>query len=224
MGAFLKPPKVESVEIEILRPEQEQVVTDGLRGRSLYPIVLTLLATGLRRGEICALRWKDLELMRNDLARLHVEQSLEQTKKGIRAKSPKTKHGRRTITLPDHVAAELRAHWKAQQEQQLALGLGKASDDDLVFATFDGKPRSPNALTKEWSVAAKALGIHVTLHALRHTHASKLIAEGMDVLTISRRLGHGSPTITLGVYGHLFANSDDRAALIMQTAFSKRSP
>ena len=62
----------------------------------------------------------------------------------------------------------------------------------------------------------------VTLHSLRHTHASHLIASGMDVLTISRRLGHGSPTITLGVYGHLFPNTDDRAAQIMEAALCRR--
>ena len=59
----------------------------------------------------------------------------------------------------------------------------------------------------------------VTLHSLRHTHASMLIASGMDVLTISRRLGHGSPTITLRVYGHLIHGTDDRAAQIMEAAF-----
>lgn len=69
--------------------------------------------------------------------------------------------------------------------------------------------------------AVARLGVRkVSLHALRHTHASQLIASGMDVITISRRLGHGSPTITLGVYGHLFTNSDDRAAQIMETAFA----
>jgi integrase len=61
----------------------------------------------------------------------------------------------------------------------------------------------------------------VSLHALRHTHASQLIASGMDVLTISRRLGHGSPTITLGVYGHLFTNTDDRAAEIIESALAR---
>ena len=66
-----------------------------------------------------------------------------------------------------------------------------------------------------------SLGIKITLHALRHTHASQLIAAGMDVVTISRRLGHASPTITLGVYGHLFSNTDDRAADIMEAAFSR---
>ena len=61
----------------------------------------------------------------------------------------------------------------------------------------------------------------VTLHSLRHTHASQLIASGMDVLTISRRLGHGSPVVTLKVYGHLFKNTDARAAETMQAAFAK---
>ena len=63
----------------------------------------------------------------------------------------------------------------------------------------------------------------VTLHSLRHTHASYLIAAGHDVLAVSRRLGHGSPTITLGVYGHLFPNADDRAAVSVEAMFSQRN-
>jgi integrase len=59
----------------------------------------------------------------------------------------------------------------------------------------------------------------ITLHSLRHTHASMLIASGMDILTISRRLGHANPTVTLNVYGHLIAGSDDKAAQIMEAAF-----
>jgi integrase len=67
----------------------------------------------------------------------------------------------------------------------------------------------------------KAAGLpEITLHSLRHTRASHLIASGLDVLTISRRLGHGSPTITLSVYGHLFSNTDDRAAQIMEATFA----
>jgi integrase len=67
-----------------------------------------------------------------------------------------------------------------------------------------------------------ALGLsNVTLHAWRHTHASQLIASGMDVLTISRRLGQGSASITLNVYGHLFHASDDRAASVFENAFSR---
>ena len=147
-------------------------------------------------------------------------QSLEQTSAGLRFKPPKTRHGRRTIALPSSAVAELRVHWKAQQEQRLSLGMGRASRSDLVFATWEGKPRSPNALTKEWSVAMDALGLpHVTLHSCRHYHASQLIAAGIDVLTVSRRLGHGSPTVTLNVYGHLFSNTDERAAQVIEATF-----
>jgi integrase len=90
----------------------------------------------------------------------------------------------------------------------------------LTAATWEGSTRSPNALTKEWSLAMKAAGLKATFHSLRHTHASTLIASGLDVLTISRRLGHGSPAITLGVYGHLF-KPDDRAAAIMESVFTR---
>jgi integrase len=66
-----------------------------------------------------------------------------------------------------------------------------------------------------------AFGLKITLHALRHTHASMLIASGMDVVTLSRRLGHASPTVTLNVYGHLYSNTDDRAAEITEAAFAR---
>ena len=68
-----------------------------------------------------------------------------------------------------------------------------------------------------------ALQIDCTLHGLRHTHVSQLIAAGLDVLTISRRIGHASPAITLGVYGHMFRNTDARAAEIMEATFARMS-
>jgi integrase len=101
--------------------------------------------------------------------------------------------------------------------------MGKAPAEALVFATWDGKPRSPNALTKEWRREVKAAEMPlVTLHSLRHTHASHLISQGLDVLAISRRLGHGSPAITLGVYGHLFPGIDDRAASAIESVFGAK--
>jgi integrase len=220
VAAAAKPPRVQDTEIEILSEDQVREVLQKLRGRAMYLIAALSLATGMRRGELLALRWKDIEL---DAHKLRVEQSLEQTKAGgLRFKSPKTRHGRRTITLPASIVAELRVHWKAQQEQRLKLGLGKAPDDALVFAAWDGTPRKPNAITKEWARNVAVLKLpKVSLHALRHTHGSQLIASGMDVLTISRRLGHASPTITLNVYGHLFGNTDDRAAQVIETAFGK---
>ena len=217
-ASLVAPPRVTAGEIEIIREDEIQVVLRKLRGRSMYTIAALALSTGMRRGELLGLRWQDVDL---NSGTLRVVQSLEQTKAGLRFKAPKTKHGRRTITLPPSIVAELRTHWKAQQEQRLALGLGKAPETALVFPTWDGKPRSPGALTQEWTRAMKDADMKVTLHALRHTHASSLIAAGVDVLTISRRLGHASPTITLGVYGHLYSNTDDRAAQIMEAMFSK---
>jgi integrase len=108
-----------------------------------------------------------------------------------------------------------------QQERRLSLGLGRAPDDSLVFARWDGKTRSPHWLTQKFALAMADLKIDCTLHGLRHTHVSQLIAAGLDVLTISRRIGHASAAITLRVYGHLFRNTDSRAAEIMEAAFAK---
>jgi hypothetical protein len=127
--------------------------------------------------------------------KLRVEQSLEQTKAGLRFKPPKSKHGRRSITIPPAVVADLRANWKATQEQRLALGLGR-STASLVSTMWDGAPRKPNALTNDWLRPSMVTGRRINLHALRHTHASSLIAAGVDILTISRRLGHANPKIT----------------------------
>jgi integrase len=218
IAALLDAPSVASKEIEILTPAEIQRVLDALRGKSLYPIVAVALGTGMRRGELLALRWKDVDL---DGAKLRVEQSLEQTKRGgLVFKAPKTRHGRRTITLPSSTVTELRAHLKATLERRMVLGQGKVPDDALVFATWDGSTRSPNAMSKEWRRAVHAAKLKATFHSLRHTHASSLIAAGIDVLSISRRLGHGSPAITLGVYGHLF-KPDDRAAAAIEDLFGK---
>jgi integrase len=74
---------------------------------------------------------------------------------------------------------------------------------------------------EKFALAVDTLAIDCTLHALRHTHVSQLIAAGMDVLTISRRIGHANAAITLRAYGHLFNNTDSRAAEIMEATFAK---
>ncbi len=217
VAALVSPPRVESEEVAIV-PDVEGLLR-RLRDRSIYPVASLALATGMRRGELLALRWRDVDF---DRGVIRVEQSIELTKAGMRIKSPKTRHGRRSITVPPTIVAELRARWRREQEQRLALGLGKGDGGVLVFHNFDGGPLHPAGVTKEWSRAMTALGIiGITLHSLRHTHASQLIAAGVDVVTVSRRLGHGSPTITLGVYGHLFANTDDRAASVIEATFAK---
>src|SRR5262249_36821883 len=140
-----KPPKAPDRETIMLQPDQAAALLDRLRGQPLYLIASLALGTGMRRNEMLALRWQDADL---DTGRLTIEQSLEQTAThGIRVKAPKTRHGRRTISLPAHLVAELRQHWRQQQEQRLGMGLGKAPETAPVFATADGRHLSPNAIT-----------------------------------------------------------------------------
>jgi integrase len=216
VAALVGPPPVPHTEVTILTEEQIGTTLRHLQGRTLRPIVSFLLDTGARRGEALALRWKDLDL---DRGTVRIERSLEQTKAGLRFKAPKTKNGRRNVSISPWLVAELRAHRTRQQQRRLSLGLGRAPDDSLVFARWDGATRAPHWLTQKFALAMAALQIDCTLHGLRHTHVSKLIASGLDVLTISRRIGHASPTITLSVYGHMFSNTDARAAEIMQSMF-----
>jgi integrase len=216
--AMADPPRVQPTEITILTAEQIKIVLDALRGRPLYPVAVVALATGIRRGELVGLRWHDVDL---DGGLIRIERSLEQTNAGLAFKPPKTKAGRRTVTIPPAITAELRSHWCIQQEHRLALGVGRAGPDDLVFARPDTAPWPPDSLTTAWQKAVVSLKLpQVTLHALRHTHVSQLIAAGLDVVTVSRRIGHSNPTVTLNVYAHLFGNTDQRAATVVETALA----
>jgi integrase len=106
----------------------------------------------------------------------------------------------------------LRSHKVQQLEQRLVLGLGKIEPDTLVFGTIDSGLMRPRCLTKAWSRKFP----DKTFHSLRHTHASLLIAAKVDILTISRRLGHSKAAITLDVYGHLMPGADQAAAKAME--------
>jgi integrase len=215
--ALVDAPKVPPTEAPVLQLAEIPQMFDAVRGRNLYPIAVVALGTGMRRGELCALRWQDVNL---DAATLRVERSLEQTRKsGLRFKSPKSARGRRTISLSPAVVAELRKHWAVQQERRLSLGLGGSPRDGLVFADWDGSPWAPDRLSDNFADTMEAAGLpHVTLHTLRHTHASQLIKSGVDILTVSRRLGHATATVTLNVYGHLIT-TEDKAADITQAMF-----
>jgi integrase len=217
-----EPPRVTRREVAILSPEQINTVIAALRGRYLHPITVIALATGMRRGEIAALRWSDINL---DGGKIRVERSLEQTRGRLAFKSPKTASGRRSVSVPASVIAELRDHRHRQQQERLALGHGRAGPEDQVFAGWDRDgnpcPLPPDRISSTWAKTVTALQLpRVTFHALRHTHASQLIAAGLDVVSVSRRLGHANPTVTLAVYAHLFGDIDERAATIVETALA----
>jgi integrase len=197
-------PAGERREVEILNVDTITAMLDALRGHGLEPLAVTALFTGARLGELLALRWPDIDFTKSVL---RIERSLEQTQQtGIRAKDPKTRAGRRTIPLPSTAIAQLQAHRVRQMERRLFLGRGRADGDALVFETADGKPPSPKQTSIAWlKFMRRAEGVpRITFHALRHTHASALIASGMDVVRVSRRLGHSSPDVTLRIYAHAF--------------------
>jgi integrase len=139
---------------------------------------------------------------------------MEETDAGLRLKVPKTKGSIRTIKPPNSTVELLRAQHRQQTEFRLQVGIGgRPGSQDLVFTLPDGRPYPPDQLSAAWGLMLKARGLpQVRFHALRHTHASALIAAGLDVVTISKRLGHGSPAITLQVYAHLFNRQTDNAA------------
>jgi integrase len=213
-ASAVSPPKVIAGEMKVLDADQVRDALVAMRETSIYPQIAILLLTGMRRGELMGLQWRDIDF---DAKRVRIERSVEKTKAfGLRLKEPKTKHGRRPIALSDAGIEILREHRKATLERRLSLALGRLPDDAFVFGSYDGSIRDPDRITQDWKRFAAARKLpKVTLHALRHSHASALIASGTDPVVVSRRLGHASPVVTMSVYAHLFDRGDEAAAAVM---------
>ena len=152
----------------------------------------------MRRGELLALRWSDIDLK---AASLTVNQSLERIKGRFEFKSPKTKTSRRTISLPAITVEALREHYRAQLEERFKLGFGR-DPRGLVFSRPDGQPMDADTLTKSFRrLVAAAKLTPITFHGLRHTHISHLLMEGVHVKVVSERAGHANVNTTLGLCG-----------------------
>src|SRR5262249_55194408 len=148
-------PKLTRTAVIILAADQMRDVVCKLKGRAIYPKVVIALFTGMRRAEILALRWQHIDF---DHKVLTVKEALEETKAGLRFKTPKSEAGAREITLPDIVVETLHAYRLQQLEQRLALGIGKLTGDMLMFGRLNGGPQSPRQLSKDWTKAAATIG------------------------------------------------------------------
>jgi len=202
-------PKLPKKKMQILTSEQAINLPALLHGHPLEVQALTALYTGMREAEILALPLGNLDL---DNKVIKVRVALEETKAGgLRLKPPKTKAGIRDIALPAILVEILRTYRKQLLEHRVMLGLGKPTDEDLVFPEWDGGYQKPSSFCTAWSKLSRQLGLGVTFHGLRHTHASMLIYQGVDIAKIAERLGHESPEITLRTYVHIFKEKKARA-------------
>jgi integrase len=208
-------PKVRTQETAIVR--DIPALIEKIRGSRLYTLATVALFTGARLGEILALRDRNVDL---DRGAITIAETLEDTTAhGVRFKQPKSAAGVRTITLPAVAIQVLRDHRRELLERRLLLGQGKLNPDDLLFSTLEGRPLRTIRISTLWGELAERIGMpEITFHSLRHTHASQLIAAGIDVVTVSKRLGHSSPAITLRIYAHLFATDDSKASAAINSA------
>jgi integrase len=213
-----KAPKVAEQEMVIVQDVPGLV--DKLRGSRLYVQAVVALFTGMRLGEILALREQRVNL---ESGVIGVREALEETQAhGIRFKAAKTKAGRRNITLPTFVVEALREHRRELLEIRMKLGIGKLKPEDLLFGNLEGQPLRPSTVSSDWGEVAERIGMpEITFHALRHTHASQLIANGVDIVTISKRLGHAKPNVTLAIYAHMFTTDDSKAAAAINAALNR---
>jgi integrase len=193
------------------------------RETSLYMPILLALHTGVRRGEVLALRWKNVDLD-SGIIRIY-EQAEECKSQPTLIKLPKGKK-RRVITLSALAVVELRRHKLEQAERLLHFGIRQDSDS-LVCGKFDGRLYEPTALTATFADFVKRFGnqlpVGVTFHTLRHTHATLLLGSGVDIKTVSERLGHASAVTTLQIYVHATKQTRDEAAAKTDAIFRQKS-
>jgi integrase len=202
-------PKVERREIEALEPNECAALRAAARGTRMFPVIFLALGTGLRRGGVLGLRWSDVDLERHTLT---VAQLLEQTKAGLRFKTPKTKRSRRAIALSPSPAEELHVHRATQAAERLALGMGR-DPSALVFARIDGDPIQPDSVTKMFTCIVERAKIRsIRCHGLRHTHATDLLRVGVYPKITSERLGHASIAITMDTHRHAISGLQEDAA------------
>jgi integrase len=199
----------------LLSPPEIQLLLAAARPGFERTLFETAYLTGAREGELLAQRWTDVELPKEGPGKMVIRRSLSWTRpKGEATRPryfpPKTKAGRRTISIPALLVADLK-RWKLQCPQ---------SDEDLVFPTPEGRPVCRDWLLRVafYPALSRARLRRVTFHTLRHGCASAMIAGGAPITEVQHRLGHANPAITLQVYSHFLKHTEGSAADDMANA------
>jgi integrase len=209
-AALVRSPKIPRQEMKVWTEEQARTFLDCCSGKRLGALYTLALFTGMRRGELCALRWSDLDL---DGGVLTVARSLQRTcTKGLVFEEPKTAKGRRSISLAPVVVAALRSHRKRQLQRRLAAG-PSWKDQDLTFSTGIGTPLDPRNLALDYDrMIEKAEVPRIRFHDLRHTFATIGLAQGVHPKVMSDMLGHAKVSMTLDTYSHALPKFQTEAA------------
>ena len=203
----VKPPKVDRKPMATYDLVQTAALIERLRPTRMFIPALLGVLCGLRRGEIVALRWDDVQW---DSESLSIVQSAEQTKAGVRYKETKSGKGR-NVRLSRTVLQELKV-WRVQQaEEFLRLGI-RPHGQTFVVTKVDGDPVQPRSLTHEWMRLASTGDLRrIRFHDLRHSHATHLLGSAVHPKIASERLGHSKVGITLDLYSHVMPGMQEDA-------------
>jgi integrase len=197
-----KPPRLSPSPAKALTDDEVAKLLTAANATRWGPFVTLALATGARRGELCALSWGDVDFESQTLT---IAKSLSQTKDRLELKGTKTGSVRR-LGL-SRLALDALSRQRAVQINDKRLAGADYNDEAAVFATPLGRRVTPMSATKAFVRLAKTAEISTTrLHDTRHTAATHLIVGGTDVRTTASVLGHTTPTVTLSIYAHLVAD------------------
>jgi len=215
VAKLVDPPRVPRHEILPLTPEQAKRLFDAAAEDRYRGLWVTALGTGLRQGELLALRWEDIDL---DAGRLHVRHTLARVNGKLELLEPKTDRSRRMVMLPTVVSDALRAHRTQQRKERLVAG-SRWVDSGHVFATSIGTPIEAAAVSRAFQVALVRAGLpHTRFHDLRHAAATFLLAQGFTLEDVKNLLGHSSITLTSNTYGHVLERRQLQVAAGMNAA------
>lgn len=204
-------PRPDHHEMRTMDETDIHIVLEMARSTPYYTFYYMALFTGMRRSELLALRWQDIDL---DLLQISVSKSLHTTKGGkVILRQTKTEKSRRLVALSPSTAIVLREHRESLNKTRESLDYPELTNTDYVFCQFDGKPLLPNTVTHNWIKLARKCGLRgVRLHDARHTHASYMLKQGVHPKIVQERLGHSSIQITLDTYSHVAPGMQEAAA------------
>ena len=220
VAALVDPPRVERTEAIFLDAEAIHALLEAAQTTPYHALMMVAVATGLRRSEILALRWRDIDF---EAASLRVVRALHQLP-GARLVflEPKSGKSRRAVALSPAAILAIRAHRERQEAERELLGVDSGGDS-LVFPNTDGSPLSPTTFSKAFKRIATKAGLpDAHLHLLRHSHASLLLEQGVHLKVVQERLGHSTIAITADTYSHVAAHIQQEAAAKFDEALAQK--